>query len=75
MITMLTSLQYYAGPLRFFAKQGNTVIIPKYHAKTLFGNIDAVLPAAQTFLSDLEELWTTGQASTLLGDLCLRHVS
>lgn len=67
--------QSYADPLRHFAKQGYSVIIPAYEAKILFSNIDAVLPAAQTFLNDLEEMWASGQAENLVGDVCLRHVS
>ncbi|CAK9786810.1 hypothetical protein CC85DRAFT_286503 [Cutaneotrichosporon oleaginosum] len=64
----------YADPLRHFAKSSNTSIIPVYEAKTLFGNIDAVLPAALTFLSDLESMWDSGDADKNVGDVCLKHL-
>lgn len=41
----------------------------------LFGNIDAVLPAAETFLADLELMWASNQAEAIVGDVCLKHVS
>ncbi|GMK59311.1 hypothetical protein CspeluHIS016_0703260 [Cutaneotrichosporon spelunceum] len=64
----------YADPLRHFAKSPSTSIIPVYEAKTLFGNIDAVLPAAMTFLADLEKMWDSGQADMVVGDVCLNHL-
>ncbi|BEI91751.1 uncharacterized protein CcaverHIS019_0405710 [Cutaneotrichosporon cavernicola] len=64
----------YADPLRHFAKSPSTSIIPVYEAKTLFGNIDAVLPAAMAFLADLEKMWESGQADMVVGDVCLNHL-
>ncbi|KAL7421475.1 hypothetical protein Q5752_004362 [Cryptotrichosporon argae] len=63
----------YADPLRHFAKQGYSTIVPMYEAKVLFANIDAVLPAATVFLADLEAMWDSGQAEDVVGDVCLRH--
>ena len=57
----------YADPLREFAKDRNTQIIPLYEAKNIFGNIDQVANASAAFLSDLE--------SGDVADVCLRHVS
>lgn len=68
------TFQAYADPLRHFAKSPSTSIIPVYAAKTLFGNIDAVLPAALAFLADLESMWASGQAEQVVGDVCLKHV-
>ncbi|WOO83440.1 Rho guanine nucleotide exchange factor gef2 [Vanrija pseudolonga] len=64
----------YADPLRHFAKQGYSVIVPMYEAKTLFSNIDVILPAAQSFLADLEAVWALGNAAAQVGDVCLRHL-
>lgn len=41
----------------------------------LFGNIDAVHAATELFIRDVEEMWTSGQAPEIIGDVCLRHVS
>lgn len=64
--------QSYADPLRRFAKSPATQIIPLYEAKTLFANIDAIVPAAVAFLSDLESMSARGWT---VGDVSLRHVS
>jgi hypothetical protein len=49
-------------------------IIPPYEAKTLFTNIDAIVPAAAVFLADLEAMYNSGQGAATVGDVCLRHV-
>ncbi|KAG8745765.1 hypothetical protein FRC10_007026 [Ceratobasidium sp. 414] len=46
----------YADPLRSFAKTRDTSIIDAYAAKTLFGNVDQLIPAAEAFLADLEAM-------------------
>lgn len=71
--TLLTP-QCYADPLRAFAKDQNTQIIPLYEAKNLFANIDLIVPASQAFLADLEAMWASEQGETTVGDVCLRHV-
>lgn len=50
-------------------------IIPLYEAKTLFCNIDAIVPAAAVFLADLEAMFDAGTGPTSVGDVCVRHVS
>ncbi|KAL1406084.1 hypothetical protein Q8F55_007767 [Vanrija albida] len=65
---------YYADPLRHFAKKGATVIVPMYEAKILFSNIEAILPAAQAFLKDLEAIYASGEAAARVGDVCLNHL-
>ncbi|KAG8763089.1 hypothetical protein FRC12_008720 [Ceratobasidium sp. 428] len=44
----------YADPLRSFAKTRDTSIIDAYAAKTLFGNVDQLIPVSEAFLADLE---------------------
>ncbi|CAE6503423.1 unnamed protein product [Rhizoctonia solani] len=44
----------YADPLRSFAKTKDTSIIDAYAAKTLFGNVDQLVPVSEAFLADLE---------------------
>lgn len=73
--TVVYSLQSYADPLRKFAKEEMSKIIPLYEAKTLFTNIDAIVPAAAVFLADLEAMYTSGHGAATVGDVCLRHVS
>ncbi|KAH9482553.1 Rho guanine nucleotide exchange factor gef2 [Psilocybe cubensis] len=65
----------YADPLRNFARNKDTAIIPAYEAKTLFGNIDVLLPVNEAFLTDLElMLAPNGHLSVGgVGDVCLRH--
>ncbi|KAG8711425.1 hypothetical protein FRC08_015914, partial [Ceratobasidium sp. 394] len=46
----------YADPLRSFAKTRDTSIIDAYAAKTLFGNIDQLIPVSEAFLADLEAM-------------------
>ena len=46
----------YADPLRNFARSKETAILPAYEAKTLFGNIDNLLPVNEAFLTDLEKM-------------------
>ncbi|KAG9122598.1 hypothetical protein FRC07_000961, partial [Ceratobasidium sp. 392] len=46
----------YADPLRSFAKTRDTSIIDAYAAKTLFGNIDQLIPVSEAFLADLEDM-------------------
>lgn len=64
----------YADPLREFAKDRNTQIIPLYEAKNLFSNIDQVVNASAAFLSDLEAMANAGEIYSV-ADICLRHVS
>jgi hypothetical protein len=71
--TLLTP-QCYADPLRAFAKDQNTQIIPLYEAKNLFANIDQIVPASHAFLADLEAMWASEQGEGTVGDVCLRHV-
>ncbi|ORY29168.1 hypothetical protein BCR39DRAFT_533070 [Naematelia encephala] len=64
----------YAEPLRRYARNPDHLLIPLYEAKTIFANIDAIVPAAETFLADLELMWTTGRAPEQVADICLRHL-
>ncbi|KAJ3566313.1 hypothetical protein NP233_g7081 [Leucocoprinus birnbaumii] len=61
----------YADPLR----SKETAIIPAYEAKTLFGNIDILLPVNEAFLADLEKMLALNGARTVggVGDVALRH--
>jgi protein ECT2 len=65
----------YADPLRKFARNKDTAILPLYEAKTLFGNIDQLLPVNEAFLSDLEQMLTPDGPQTVggVGDVALRH--
>ncbi|KAJ7929939.1 RhoGEF domain-containing protein [Mycena leptocephala] len=65
----------YADPLRNFARSKNTSIIPAYEAKTLFGNVDNLLPVNEAFLADLETMLAPNGAKTVggVGDVALRH--
>lgn len=67
--------QSYADPLRKFARRPEEAILPAYEAKTLFGNIDTILPANEAFLVDLEEMLSGNSAVGGVGDVCLKHVS
>jgi hypothetical protein len=67
-------VQNYADPLRNFARQEFSKIIPMYEAKTLFTNIDAIVPSAAAFLQDLEKMHEEGSGPSTIGDVCLRHV-
>ncbi|KAJ7129503.1 hypothetical protein C8R44DRAFT_79844 [Mycena epipterygia] len=65
----------YADPLRNFARSKNTSIIPAYEAKTLFGNVDNLLPVNEAFLADLEKMLAPNGAKVVggVGDVALRH--
>ncbi|KAF9006585.1 hypothetical protein BDQ17DRAFT_1302996 [Cyathus striatus] len=65
----------YADPLRNFARNKDTAIIPLYEAKTLFGNIDNLLPVNEAFLVDLEKMLGPNGERTVggVGDVALRH--
>lgn len=65
----------YADPLRNFSRSKNTAIIPAYEAKTLFGNIDNLLPINEAFLTDLEKMMAPNGAKTVggVGDVALKH--
>ncbi|KAJ7094612.1 hypothetical protein B0H15DRAFT_775924 [Mycena belliarum] len=65
----------YADPLRNFARSKNTSIIPAYEAKTLFGNVDNLLPVNEAFLTDLEKMLAPNGAKAVggVGDVALRH--
>lgn len=67
----------YADPLRRFARSKDTAIIPAYQAKTLFANIDALVPVHEAFLADLERMVGPNGARTVggLGDVAKKHVS
>lgn len=68
-VNRLRTLQKcYADPLRNFARKKDTAILPPYEAKTLFGNIDAIIPVNEAFLADLE-----AAGPSHIGDVCLRH--
>lgn len=62
----------YADPLRQFSKSKSTAILPAYEAKTLFGNIDNLLPVNEAFLTDLERMFALN-GSRNVGDVALRH--
>lgn len=65
----------YADPLRNFARSKDTAIIPPYEAKTLFGNIDNLLPVNEAFLMDLEKMLGANGTKNIggVGDVALRH--
>ncbi|KAF8076555.1 hypothetical protein FPV67DRAFT_1618362 [Lyophyllum atratum] len=65
----------YADPLRNFARSKDTAIIPAYEAKTLFGNVDNLLPINEAFLTDLEKMMAPNGPKTVggVGDVALRH--
>ncbi|KZT60783.1 hypothetical protein CALCODRAFT_84865 [Calocera cornea HHB12733] len=65
----------YADQLRSFAKRNDTAIIPMYEANTLFGNIDVIVPANESFLRDLETMvFQNGYiAAERIGDIALKH--
>ncbi|KAG2013296.1 signal transducer [Coprinopsis cinerea AmutBmut pab1-1] len=65
----------YADPLRNFARSKDTAIIPLYEAKTLFGNVDNLIPVNEAFLLDLEKMLAPNGATTVggIGDVALRH--
>ncbi|KAF8812237.1 hypothetical protein BYT27DRAFT_7182669 [Phlegmacium glaucopus] len=75
-VKRLQMLKYhYADPLRRFARSKDTVIIPAYEAKTLFGNIDNLLPVNEAFLTDLERMAAPNGYKVVggVGDVALRH--
>lgn len=65
----------YADPLRNFSRSKDTSIIPAYEAKTLFGNLDNLLPVNEAFLADLEQMMVSNGTRTVVGvgDVALRH--
>jgi protein ECT2 len=65
----------YADPLRQFSRNKHTAILPAYEAKTLFGNIDNLLPVNEAFLLDLEKMVAPSGHKTVggVGDVALRH--
>ncbi|KAG6903484.1 hypothetical protein C0995_005507 [Termitomyces sp. Mi166 len=65
----------YADPLRNFARNKDTAIIPTYEANTLFGNIDNLIPVNEAFLTDLEKMLGPNGPRTVggVGDVALRH--
>lgn len=65
----------YADPLRKFSRSRDTAILPSYEAKTLFGNIDNLLPVNEAFLTDLEKMMAPNGAKTVggVGDVALHH--
>ena len=65
----------YADPLRTFARNKDTAILPPYEAKTLFGNLDNLLPVNEAFLADLERMLQPDGPSTVggVGEIALRH--
>ena len=69
-------VQDYADPLRNFSKKKEEALLDKYKAKTLFGNIDQLLPVNEAFLSDLEKMVGPNGHKLVggLGDVCLKHV-
>jgi hypothetical protein len=64
--------QSYADPLRSFAKTKDTSIIDAYAAKTLFGNVDQLIPVSEAFLADLEVM-LSGHGPGV-GDVAIKHV-
>lgn len=76
-VSRLNILKFsYADPLRKFARKKEEAIIPAYEAKTLFGNIDVILPANEAFLADLELMMNPTGPSTFggIGDVALKHI-
>ncbi|KIJ70110.1 hypothetical protein HYDPIDRAFT_104781 [Hydnomerulius pinastri MD-312] len=64
----------YADPLRQFSRSKSTAILPAYEAKTLFGNVDNLLPVNEAFLTDLEKMVApNGSRVGGVGDVALRH--
>ncbi|KAI0776132.1 hypothetical protein BD413DRAFT_261330 [Trametes elegans] len=64
----------YADPLRSFARSKETAIIPPYEAKTLFGNVDNLLPVNEAFLTDLEKMEKMAhKGGPGVGDVALKH--
>ena len=65
----------YARPLREYAKNKDTLIIPQYEAKTLFGNVDQIVPVNEAFLVDLEKMVAPGGREVVggVGDVALKH--
>lgn len=61
----------YADPLRLFSRSKDTSILPAYAAKTLFGNIDNLLPVNEAFLEDLEKMDQPNGPG--IGDIALKH--
>ncbi|KAL5487604.1 hypothetical protein ACEPAI_5712 [Sanghuangporus weigelae] len=65
----------YADPLRSYAKSKDTAILGLYESRTLFGNIDYIVPANEAFLHDLEQMMSRNGVQTVggVGDVALRH--
>ncbi|EIW82335.1 hypothetical protein CONPUDRAFT_164953 [Coniophora puteana RWD-64-598 SS2] len=62
----------YADPLRQFSRNKSTAILPPYEAKTLFGNIDSLMPVNEAFLADLEKAYANSGLKNI-GDVALHH--
>ena len=72
--------KYYADPLQQLAKSKDTAIIEPYHANTLFGNVDALIPVHEAFLEDLDKMIAEtnggrkeGSSVGGIGDVSLKH--
>ncbi|KAF5390648.1 hypothetical protein D9757_002643 [Collybiopsis confluens] len=65
----------YADPLRSFARNKASAILPQYKANTLFGNIDNLLLVNEAFLTDLDKMVAPDGHRTVggVGDVALRH--
>ncbi|KAJ3525962.1 hypothetical protein NM688_g8322 [Phlebia brevispora] len=65
----------YAKPLREYSRTKDTLIIPPYEAKVLFGNIDQLLPVNEAFLEDLETMLVPDGQQLVggVGDVALKH--
>lgn len=65
----------YADPLRSYARNKETAIIPAYEANILFGNIDQLVPVNEAFLRDLEIMVSPDGESRVggIGDVAFRH--
>ncbi|KIY49377.1 hypothetical protein FISHEDRAFT_41844 [Fistulina hepatica ATCC 64428] len=75
-VQRLRTLKYsYADPLRSFARDKNKALLPPYEAKTLFGNIDNLLPVNEAFFKDLEKMMASNGTRTVggVGDVALKH--
>ncbi|KAI0340771.1 hypothetical protein BDW22DRAFT_348171 [Trametopsis cervina] len=64
----------YADPLRKFSRSKETAILAPYQAKTLFANIDQILPVNEAFLADLEKMVSPDNHEFGgIGDVALKH--
>lgn len=64
----------YADPLRSFSKAKDTALLLPYEAKTLFGNLDHLIPVNEAFLADLERMVSMEDNDVGgIGDVALKH--